>query len=94
MFLLSQLAWESGIKIVLTGERADEVFGGYGIFKEANLRRFWSRRPDWLRMADVTPAAVPVHEKHSIAAHRRAASVLWSEPADGRPSILLASATV
>jgi asparagine synthase (glutamine-hydrolysing) len=30
----------------VTGEGADEVFGGYDIFKEAKVRRFWSRRPD------------------------------------------------
>jgi asparagine synthase (glutamine-hydrolysing) len=27
------------------GEGADEIFGGYAIFKEAKLRRFWSRNP-------------------------------------------------
>jgi asparagine synthase (glutamine-hydrolysing) len=29
----------------LTGEGADEVFGGYDIFKEAKIRRFWARNP-------------------------------------------------
>ena len=43
MFLLSQLVRESGFKVVLTGEGADEVFGGYDIFKEAKIRRFWAR---------------------------------------------------
>ncbi len=46
MFLLSKLVRETGIKVVLTGEGADEAFGGYDIFKEAKLRRFWSRQPD------------------------------------------------
>jgi asparagine synthase (glutamine-hydrolysing) len=46
MFLLSQLVRESGYKVVMTGEGADEVFGGYDLFKEAKLRRFWSRQPD------------------------------------------------
>jgi len=30
---------------VLTGEGADEVMGGYDIFKEAKIRRFWGRNP-------------------------------------------------
>lgn len=46
LFLLSKLVREAGIKVVLTGEGADEVFGGYDIFKEAKLRRFWSRLPE------------------------------------------------
>src|SRR5690606_25248436 len=32
-------------KVVLTGEGADEVLGGYDIFKEAKIRRFWARMP-------------------------------------------------
>jgi asparagine synthase (glutamine-hydrolysing) len=43
MFLLSKLVRESGFKVVLTGEGADEVLGGYDIFKEAKVRRFWAR---------------------------------------------------
>ena len=45
MFQLSQLVRQSGYKVVLTGEGADEVLGGYDIFKEAKIRRFWSRQP-------------------------------------------------
>jgi asparagine synthase (glutamine-hydrolysing) len=30
---------------VLTGEGADETMGGYDIFKEAKIRRFWGRNP-------------------------------------------------
>ncbi len=43
MFLLSKLVRDSGFKVVLTGEGADEFFGGYDIFKEAKIRRFWAR---------------------------------------------------
>jgi asparagine synthase (glutamine-hydrolysing) len=43
---LSRLVHEAGFKVVLTGEGADELFGGYGIFQEAMVRRFWARRPD------------------------------------------------
>jgi asparagine synthase (glutamine-hydrolysing) len=46
MFLLSQLVQQSGFKVVLTGEGADEILGGYDIFKEAKIRRFWGRNLD------------------------------------------------
>lgn len=46
MYLLSRLVRENDIKVVLTGEGADEFLGGYNIFKEAKLRRFWARDPD------------------------------------------------
>ena len=39
-----QLA-DSGIKVVLTGEGADEMFAGYDLFREGKVRRFWGRRP-------------------------------------------------
>jgi asparagine synthase (glutamine-hydrolysing) len=45
LMLLAQLVRRSGYKVVLTGEGADEVFGGYDLFKEAQVRRFWARRP-------------------------------------------------
>lgn len=45
LFLLSRLVAETGIKVVLTGEGADEMLGGYDIFKEAAVRRFWARQP-------------------------------------------------
>jgi asparagine synthase (glutamine-hydrolysing) len=46
MMLLSGKAHEEGYKVVLTGEGSDEVFGGYDIFKEAQIRQFWSRNPE------------------------------------------------
>ena len=45
MFQLAKLVRQSGFKVVMTGEGADEVFGGYDIFKEAKIRRFWARNP-------------------------------------------------
>lgn len=44
LFRLSQHVRESGFKVVLTGEGADETLGGYDLFKEAKIRRFWGRR--------------------------------------------------
>jgi asparagine synthase (glutamine-hydrolysing) len=46
MRLLSGLVRSQGYKVVLTGEGADEVLGGYDIFKEAKIRRFWAQQPD------------------------------------------------
>ncbi len=46
LYLLSKLVRDSGIKVVLTGEGADEVLAGYDIFKEAKIRRFWAKMPD------------------------------------------------
>jgi asparagine synthase (glutamine-hydrolysing) len=45
MYLLSGLVNDNGIKVVITGEGADEFLGGYNIFKEAIIREFWSREP-------------------------------------------------
>jgi len=45
MRLLSALVRRSGVKVVLTGEGADEVLGGYDIFKEAKVRQFWASNP-------------------------------------------------
>ncbi len=46
LMLLSERVRQEGYKVVLTGEGADEVFGGYDIFKEAKIRRFWARAPE------------------------------------------------
>ncbi len=46
MYLLSRLVRENGIKVVLTGEGADEFLGGYNIYREDKVRRFWARQPD------------------------------------------------
>jgi asparagine synthase (glutamine-hydrolysing) len=45
LFLLAKLVRESGVKAVLSGEGADEVFAGYDLFREAKVRRFWARHP-------------------------------------------------
>ncbi|MBN1955564.1 MAG: asparagine synthase (glutamine-hydrolyzing) [Anaerolineae bacterium] len=45
LFLLSRLVNRAGFKVVMTGEGADEFLGGYNIYKEALVRRFWARNP-------------------------------------------------
>lgn len=46
LYLLSRLVRENGFKVVLTGEGADEILGGYDIFKETKIRQFWARFPE------------------------------------------------
>jgi asparagine synthase (glutamine-hydrolysing) len=46
MYLLSKNVHENDIKVVITGEGADELLAGYNVFKEAIIREFWSKYPD------------------------------------------------
>lgn len=46
MYLLSRLVRDHNLKVVLTGEGADEILAGYNIFKEMKARRFWARVPN------------------------------------------------
>jgi asparagine synthase (glutamine-hydrolysing) len=55
-FLLSQFARDLGHDALVAGAGADELFGGCDIYKEAALRRFWSRRP-------ASPARLKVLER-------------------------------
>jgi len=45
LYVLSRVVREHDFKVVLTGEGADEVFGGYYIFKEAKVRHSWAKHP-------------------------------------------------
>lgn len=74
MFLLSRLVREAGFKVVLTGEGADEIFGGYGIFKEAKIRRFWAKYPSSARRGSLLARLYP----HQRDLHRQPASYLQS----------------
>ncbi len=51
LYLLSNLVHQKGLKVVLTGEGADEIFGGYNIFREAKARSFWAKNPN----SDIRP---------------------------------------
>jgi asparagine synthase (glutamine-hydrolysing) len=46
MYCLSKKVRDKQIKVVITGEGADEMLAGYDIFKEAIIREFWSRQPE------------------------------------------------
>jgi asparagine synthase (glutamine-hydrolysing) len=59
LFLLSDVVHRSGLKVVLTGEGADEVFGGYNIFREAKVRRFWAEYPDSQNRAELIGQLYP-----------------------------------
>ncbi|MBN2757328.1 MAG: asparagine synthase (glutamine-hydrolyzing) [Bacteroidales bacterium] len=44
MFSLSKKVRENNIKVVITGEGADELLAGYNIFKETKIRHFWANQ--------------------------------------------------
>ncbi|MBD1260917.1 asparagine synthase (glutamine-hydrolyzing) [Maribacter polysiphoniae] len=45
MGMLAKSVRDQNIKVVITGEGADELLGGYNIFKETKIRHFWSKDP-------------------------------------------------
>jgi len=59
LFLLSDVVRKSGYKVVLTGEGADEVFGGYNIFREAKIRRFLAKYPNSKSRAELISYLYP-----------------------------------
>lgn len=46
LFLLSKEVRDKGIKVVLTGEGADEILFGYDSYKEVKFLEFWKKMPD------------------------------------------------
>ena len=65
LYLLSGLVRENQLKVVLTGEGADEVFGGYNIFKEAKIRQFWGAAARFQNPSLAAPEALPLYLQKS-----------------------------
>jgi len=86
LFLLSRLVRQHQIKVVLTGEGADEMFAGYDLFREAKVRRFWARQPEsqWrpLLLSRLYPylARSPVAQRAMAAQFFGRNLAAWREP--------------
>ncbi|CAM5793866.1 MULTISPECIES: asparagine synthase (glutamine-hydrolyzing) [Brevibacillus] len=48
LYFVAQMASEH-VTVVLSGEGADEFFGGYNIYREPHSLRMFSHMPDWMR---------------------------------------------
>lgn len=59
LYRLARLVREIDLKVVLTGEGADEIFAGYDIFKEDRVRRFLARRPESRLRSRLLPKLYP-----------------------------------
>jgi asparagine synthase (glutamine-hydrolysing) len=89
MYLLSKLVREHGIKVVLTGEGADEMFAGYDIFREAAVRRFWARAPKSTARPKLLDKLYPYLARSPVAQRAMAQAFFgqglerWREPGFG-----------
>jgi asparagine synthase (glutamine-hydrolysing) len=86
MYVLSGLVHEAGVKVVLTGEGADEMFACYDLFREAKVRRFWGRQPGSAMRPRLIARLYPHVSRSPIAAQQIAAEFFgqdrerWAEP--------------
>ena len=68
MFLLSKLVRETGLKVVLSGEGADEVLLGYNLFRETRLRAKWqglTAKEKQSQLAQLYPYQTHFGESHA-----------------------------
>jgi asparagine synthase (glutamine-hydrolysing) len=86
LFLLSRLVRGAGIKVVLTGEGADEMFAGYDLFREGVVRRFWARQPDSKQRPRLLERLYPYLQRSPVAQQAMARQFFgrnldkWREP--------------
>ncbi len=59
LYLLAKSVRNQNLKVVLTGEGSDEVFGGYNVFREATVRRYWAKCPESEKRADLITHLYP-----------------------------------
>ena len=78
LMLLAGAVHGNGQKVVLTGEGADEVFGGYDLFKEAKIRRFIAAAPDSLARRRLVERLYP-YLKHSPGAANAMAQSFFTQ---------------
>jgi len=62
MFLLSRVARQQGVRFILSGEGADELFYGYDLFKETKFRISWLENPD--SGQDIVHIVPPQHKNN------------------------------
>ena len=89
LMMLSGKVREHGIKVVLTGEGADEVFAGYDLFKEAKVRRFWARNPQSKWRPGLLDRLYP-YLRHSPAAARAISRRFYGQGLDQTESVTFA----
>jgi asparagine synthase (glutamine-hydrolysing) len=53
LYILSKLVRQSGFKVIVTGEGADEVMSGYDIFREVKVRLFLARDRESVKRANI-----------------------------------------
>ncbi len=90
--MLSRLVRDSGFKVVMTGEGADEVFAGYDIFKEAKVRRFCAAQPNSKRRPLLLKKLYPYMPRLQAQSQRYLEAFFGPELARRRPAVLAPAA--